>query len=383
VVSSNHVHSAECRSQFARDYFIATAAVYVPSLVFPWLRSIFEYGIGQKAQVIVEDNDFIRIAVRSKAHWIPGQHCFLRFTGFGIHALTTHPFTLCSLPPVNSSQRSEMVFYVRSRGGFTRKLHDYAMKRPGQSVSIMVDGPYGGIDNSKFWNSDRVVVIAGGSGAGWSLPFVEQFLRLQAQSQKSAAKALKEAEDGSTSDMESNDHNEPKTSSVKSLRVILATRDNATRIWFQHSIAEIVSRYETASAAISDLDVEVYLTGDAKDHASDPDTLAELERKTSGVGAASSSSDDDIATEKISGAPQLPHSDPAHELRGRPDLPHILEKEVAEAGQAKQAVGVFVCGPETMQQSVRNAVAASNLRLASSSNGCMGVYLHLEHFSWA
>ena len=37
-----------------------------------------------------------------------------------------------------------------------------------------------------------------------------------------------------------------------------------------------------------------------------------------------------------------------------------------------------------MQQDVRNAVAAENLRIVNGGEkGAGGVYLHLEHFSWA
>jgi hypothetical protein len=41
-----------------------------------------------------------------------------------------------------------------------------------------------------------------------------------------------------------------------------------------------------------------------------------------------------------------------------------------------------VCGPVTMQNDVRNAVAAANLGILRGGKGG-GAYLHTEHFSWA
>ena len=159
-----------------RHYFVATAAVYVPTWIYPWARTIFEHGI-QRAEIFVEDSGFTRIAIRSNATWLPGQHCFLRFPTLGVSALSSHPFTICSLPALPSQENSHpMTFYVRHRSGFTKELHQRASKVPGLHLPVMVDGPYGGINNDKFFTSDRLVVIAGGAGAGWMLPFIEQFL---------------------------------------------------------------------------------------------------------------------------------------------------------------------------------------------------------------
>src|SRR6201996_3851951 len=105
-----------------RDYFIATAAVYVPCCVYPWLRTCFEYGVSQKAQIFVEDNGFTRITIPAKFNWKPGQHCFLRFTSFGLlGTLSSHPFTICSLPSTRQDEPSELVFYLRHKGGLTAK----------------------------------------------------------------------------------------------------------------------------------------------------------------------------------------------------------------------------------------------------------------------
>ncbi|RKL50894.1 hypothetical protein BFJ72_g347 [Fusarium proliferatum] len=161
-------------------YFIGTAAVYVPCYVYPWLRTCFEYGVRTKAHIKVEDNGFVRVTIPANFTWEIGQHCFLRFTGFGLtQALSAHPFTICSLPSSSPDDQSFLVFYLKKHRGFTAKLYEHALQNPGAQISVLVDGPYGGINTQRFVNSNHLVVIAGGSGAGWTLPFIEQYIAAQ------------------------------------------------------------------------------------------------------------------------------------------------------------------------------------------------------------
>jgi hypothetical protein len=73
---------------------------------------------------------------------------------------------------------------------------------------------------------------------------------------------------------------------------------------------------------------------------------------------------------------------PGKEFEGRPHLPHLIHEEAARAAEAGEALSVYVCGPVTMQNDVRNAVAAANLGILRGGKGG-GAYLHTEHFSWA
>ena len=219
-------------SVFLRDYFIATAAVYVPAWIFPWLRTCFEYGLGQKAHISVEENGFTRISIPANFDWVPGQHCFLRFTSFGLGAtLTSHPFTICSLPSTSTTKRqSEAIFYVRHQGGFTAKLHDYAMQHAGASIPVLLDGPYGGVNLLKFIANDHILVIAGGSGAGWPIPFIEQFIRLHSVVPDEEKSQLVNTNVKGTQVV-----TRAESGTVRSLHVILATRDIITRDWYRQT----------------------------------------------------------------------------------------------------------------------------------------------------
>ncbi|KAH4059550.1 hypothetical protein HBI38_021300 [Parastagonospora nodorum] len=350
------------------DYFIATAAVYVPCYVYPWLRTCFEYGVTQKASISVDGSGFIRVVIPTKAAWKPGQHCFLRFTSLGLrHAISSHPFTICSLPSMQTNKSNELVFYIRPHGGFTATLYAYALEHPGSLVSVLVDGPYGGINLQTYTNVDHLLVVAGGSGAGWCLPFVEQFVRygVPRQDARLAHKENVHVEIGS----ETGGLVQP-----MSLRLILATRNNTNRTWFIGAVNKIVDKYETTGSS-SNVHVEVYLTGDAAKEAELSNKGLEDALTPSG----SSSAGDEIGIPKHDQGGTAPR--PVFE--GRPQLPSIIKEEAEKVREERESLGVYVCGPTTMQNDVRNAVAAENLNILSGSSRAGGVYLHSEHFSWA
>jgi hypothetical protein len=74
---------------------------------------------------------------------------------------------------------------------------------------------------------------------------------------------------------------------------------------------------------------------------------------------------------------------PGREFEGRPQLLSIIEEEAQIVREGQQSLSVFVCGPTTMQNDVRNAVASENLNILRGSISASSVYLHSEHFSWA
>ena len=307
----------------SRHYFVATAAVYVPCWTYPWLRTCFEYGT-QKARIFVEDNGFTRITIPVNFTWQPGQHCFLRFYSLGIaSALTSHPFTICSLPSADPERPSELIFYIRHRGGFTARLYHLALKQPGMQVPVLVDGPYGGIDNQKYFHSNRLVVIAGGAGAGWSLPFVEQFLRHRSfgESQIAPRSTSSEIEEKLMSQEPSTIQHH--THGPRSLYVILATRDIATQTWFQNTLNQLMSNYKQSVGSSPDLTIEVHLTGEAEKIVQ-PVAASDLEKGLDG------SSSDEATTSKRLSDQMMATADglgSKEEVRGRPNLPAIIEEE--------------------------------------------------------
>ncbi|KAJ4372831.1 FAD-binding domain [Didymella sp. IMI 355093] len=343
-------------------YFVATAAVYGPCFVYPWLRTAFEYGFTQKAYVHIEGNGFIRLTVPSvNMCWKPGQHCFLRFTSLGLQAFSSHPFTICSLPTIRANEKSELVFYIRHSQGLTKKLYEHARKQPETPISVLIDGPYGGINMQRFNDADRLLVIAGGSGAGWILSFLELFCR-----QLSTAGATGRSVENVTTAIDEESSFERR----RSLHIVLATRDIDSRTWFLETVVEVFAKYSLPQRP-EDITFEVHLTGDAERSVS-------IVRSTEDVGLFSSSSAENIEVETKGNRPMVL----GKELPGRPDLPLTIHREGEVAAVEGKALSVYICGPITMQNDVRNAVARENLAILRGAKSG-GVYLHSEHFSWA
>ncbi|KAI5782687.1 ferric reductase [Geopyxis carbonaria] len=157
------------------DYFIATAVVYGLSLFASWGKTYLQPSHTAVLESLGER--MVRVTVPTSMKWRPAQHVFLRFTTMGAHSATSHPFTICSLPAPTSSKEpgagpSELKFYIRPHGGLTGRLGTVAEGRPGSAMPVTLEGPYGGLtkDLGKF---ERVLVVAGGSGASLIVPVLE------------------------------------------------------------------------------------------------------------------------------------------------------------------------------------------------------------------
>lgn len=151
--------------------------IYAICLFYSQLRTYLEYGL-HHASISVMPNGILRVSILAKRHmrWKPGQHIFVRFLTLGLHSLTSHPFTICSLPNQSGTQ-PELVFFISPRGGLTSRLAMLAVKEPNKSIGVYLDGPYGAISVESLSKFGKALVIAGGSGAGFTLPLIEDVLR--------------------------------------------------------------------------------------------------------------------------------------------------------------------------------------------------------------
>lgn len=345
---------------------MVTVVLFAASWLHRQLRIYLQYGVNHQATLSIAANGFIRVSVPTQARWKAGQHFFVRFMGLGLHAFTIHPFTACSLPvrtSTHSGVESELVFYIRPQGGFTSKLARYVEKHPESEMRVILDGPYGGIDMQKLAACDRSVVIAGGSGAGWILPLITAFLRrLQTQT------------------VEKQSH--------LSLRVILATRDLATQTWFEKAVAQELAACPVENLAGANLSVEMYYTGSPENAEApkltgqflqkldDPEKGPEISAPEVSETSRSDDANSSDGSLKPAGRPKCIR----HEAH-RPNLPQILAEE-NEIQAVDSMLGVFTCGPLSMQNDVANAVAKRQLCIAKEG-GSKEMYLHMEHFSWA
>ncbi|KAJ3111423.1 hypothetical protein HDU96_005702 [Phlyctochytrium bullatum] len=110
------------------------------------------------------------------AKYAPGDWANLRFPGVK-PSMQWHPFSIASYHPETPDR---VVFYVRTRGGWTLDLLRLAREQPagapgsGTSVPVLVDGPFGS-RHTGYLDRRHFLVVAGGTGLAALLPFAKHY----------------------------------------------------------------------------------------------------------------------------------------------------------------------------------------------------------------
>ncbi|KAL4932338.1 ferric reductase family protein [Aspergillus undulatus] len=373
------------------DYFIAAGSLYLLSLLTSLIRTHLING-RHTATVTLLPSGLLEIKIPTITSWSAGKHVYLRFTnpcGIGLHSLTSHPFTICSTAHDirGSGKANEMVFYIKPKKGITGRLAAIATKEPGRAHSVLVEGPYGGIDEGVLGRSDGILVISGGSGGGFSLGVFET--------------ALKDAMTAVVAN------------GKRSIRVIYAAHTVDVARWYREEIETLLARYGAESKLNIDVDVSIHVTSRSiSDAGNNADTDIEKEinpRVIPGSGPTgpttrskkASASAEEQGTEPLSDsslsdarenlnktgsnhttrANANANADAFH--RGRPDLPSIIANAAQSEGSTAtgKRMAIFVCGPASMLHDVRNATATEQEKILKGVAGGE-VYLHSESFSW-
>jgi ferric-chelate reductase len=354
------------------DYFIAAAVLYFCSLVFSTGRSIFSTGIHHAHLELTNpksENGLVRITILTALRWKPGQHIFVRFLTAGVHAATMHPFSICSLPDKHG-RATDMVFYIKPKSGFTARLARMAASGSANAIPVLLDGPYGGPPTSSFTGYEQVLLIAGGSGAGFLLPLLEDLIRCTCHIDESIRMKV---------------------------HLVLAVRKAEEADWFKSAVKNIVH----GDVCTCNIHISVYITGDAtkslplndqlKGNTSSTPPAVEQNSKDESkpVGKAITDSEQEVCgcDEAV---PQSKESAPSsrddgetietsriitsYSSSGRPNLPKIISTSVA----SHKSIAIVGCGPKSMLFDVRNSAAAAQFREGKGKD----VYLHTESFSW-
>lgn len=265
---------------------------------------------------------------------------YLRFLTGGMHTLTAHPFTICSIP--RQGQRNEMVFYIQPRGGITARLATIAQKSPEASVRVLLDGPYGGVTDRWFAGFDRSLIVAGGAGAGFSLPMIEHFLQRQ--------------------------HAE---AANPEMEVIVATRDLEFREWYCRALDDIIARYphagNTKAPCISISFHETGTSGENRSTSSNPESQAYGGDK------------EVIETPGKSSESEWQSSSGLVSLRTyneRPDVFAISRRAIEQPG----SVGLVTCGPASLVFDLGQVAAEAQKRILQGG-GAREVWFYKENFS--
>lgn len=112
-------------------------------------------------------DDTVRLTLRRRFSWIPGQHAYIILPTISNLPTEAHPFTIASIPEsVDGAKDKDVVFLIRGRGGFTQRLRDHATRNGVCTVPAYLDGPYGCPPDLRSFST--CILVAG----GWYIYFV-------------------------------------------------------------------------------------------------------------------------------------------------------------------------------------------------------------------
>jgi len=297
----------------------------------------------------------IRVAVPTVISWTPGQHVFVRFLTSDLHLLTAHPFTISSacLNPDKTGKASELIFYIKPRRGVTARLAAMAAKQPGLPKKILIEGPYGGVRPHHMSQFDTLLVIAGGSGGGFSLAMVDEALRLTEKRKPGQGR--------------------------RDLQVVFSTRDIAMADWYTDEIESRLSKSTMLESETNDSGFETSVSVHVTANPNPPHPINDS--------AVSFTIPDPEKGQKEMPTPDITTTGSFSlnvHRNIRPDIPGLIARSVAMAhtqgthAGKKQRIGVLVCGPASMLHDTRNAAALAQTRTLGGE--IEELYLHSEPF---
>ncbi|KAJ8123536.1 hypothetical protein ONZ43_g542 [Nemania bipapillata] len=286
----------------------------------------------------------------------PGKHCYVWLPR--IRTFETHPFTIVATEP--------MELIINTYSGFTGDLHRYASENPGASLAVSVEGPYGTFPDPMEY--DKVVLVAGGSGATFTIALAADMIRRLSRD------------------------------STKKIDFIWATRGRDNMAWFRQHLNHLMT-HECAPK----ISFELHLT---RSESTEAASSAPIPRSPSQMSTAAPSIPPS-ALEKNIESPALSTQASSVALRekdtkdtdmietaesidavasgvdglslpvtyGRPDIETMVREAIMSVPKDKRVL-VAACGPTGLVDTVRNTTAS-----CIQVNG-PSVELHCEQFGW-
>ncbi|KAH9918084.1 uncharacterized protein B0H18DRAFT_1032521 [Fomitopsis serialis] len=168
----------------ARPYVLAAVGIYGLDRI---LR-IVKTRVATASLRAIPELGMVRVDIpHINSGWLAGQHLRLKVLSLGMGILgwtEPHPFTIASV--CEGPNGDGLVLMCKKAGDWTGKLYSLAQRgkdgeaATGRSVTVLIDGPYGGPGNTVITSFSGVMLVAGGSGITYALSTVEELLQMRA-----------------------------------------------------------------------------------------------------------------------------------------------------------------------------------------------------------
>lgn len=325
-----------------RIYILESAAIYVVLILQRNISSTFTLATISD----LPSSSLLSVSLQPRPPFklpksIPGQHVYLSFPSSAdapLNKLRLNPFTIANLPTKDGNMR----LIIRPLSGTTNllsKLAETHVRR--QPIPIIIEGPYG---SASYWPDllkfhDRILLVAGGVGATFTLPIYRSLLRNLSRGSPTL---------------------------ISKFRSIWSVREIADASWGlqylqEDGVGALLGGFEVFVSSPSDSSGD---TADDSIELEEPDHLLKVTERV------------DIG-ESLHGENNPTFNVKIHQ--GRPNLKHIVDDVFTNIDETsekeKLKVAVLVCGPTEMGRNLRKGVGMWAKR-------GVDVFWHNEGFSW-
>ncbi|KAF7789296.1 hypothetical protein EIP86_000240 [Pleurotus ostreatoroseus] len=318
------------------------------------------------AELELVNHDTIRITVR---RWVPfgwraGQHMFLAFPTLG--PVESHPFTIATIPE-GEGKEMEMVYIVRARDGFTKRLREHIVDKDGLCrAPVFMDGPYGAPPDITVF--DTCVFFAGGSGVTYTMSRMRELVNAVHSGKACAKRIVWVWAVRHYCELLS-------LSTVSIANLILLAHIN----WLGTELKKTV----TAVPDGVDLSIMIYVTTGTSANGSATQTLNGHEQDVQEKDA-DPEKDGDFDEKNSVEIVNTTAFDASLDMKdvtvvsGRPDMRKILEDSVTTS---TGPVSVDVSGPDSLVASIRTTLSSSFASPIAVLKGTPTVQLNIESFT--
>jgi predicted ferric reductase len=315
--------------------------------------------LGHQAQLKAV-GDSITVVTIKDVHfkWRAGQHLYLWVPRIGV--AEAHPYTIaCAHQLPDTCICNSIQLVVRKHRGFSRRLHDFAVKAGKKDhVTVFVSGPYGAPPRWDIF--ETIVLISASTGASFTLPILESLLQAKG------------------------------THCVKRVDFLLAAKQGDQIDFYVSRLHELIVRAEEVGI---ELGVHIAVTQGPAQFARDSSRVGTVED------VSASSSGTNFGKQMAEKAAETPPADieqaaPVARKRAsnastdshvfysavRPDVESFIRGPVEATGGE---TSVVVCGGPSLVSRVRNCVAAlSDERAVHKGTGAQGIHLYAEEYTF-
>ncbi|AEO68631.1 uncharacterized protein THITE_2118215 [Thermothielavioides terrestris NRRL 8126] len=334
--------------------------------------------IGHQAQLTAV-GDAVTVVTIKDVHfkWRAGQHLYLWVPRVG--PAEAHPYTIaCAHQLPDTCICNSIQLVVRKHAGFSRRLHDFAVRAGGtQHVTVFVSGPYGAPPRWDIY--ETVVLISASTGASFTLPILESVLQARGTSCVKRVDFLLAAKQG-----------EEIGFYVSRLHELIG---RARDVGIELSVHVAVTQGAAGTAGdlgqggttVDAVDGSASSSGTNLDKQADEKGLAADEKQAAGLAAGEKAAGGLASDVEQAATPRRRSSQASadsHAFRSsvRPDVEAFIRGPVEATGGE---TSVVVCGGPSLAARVRNCVAAlSDERAVHKGTGAQGIHLFVEEYSF-